>query len=95
MAYCGVIISSENLNGQSVNIIFEPCSGGTIDLGTQTLPFIYTTNYWYGTYNCYSLTYDYNYVFYKYVPLETGPSDRFFAKFKVFLKSRSDKIRKT
>jgi hypothetical protein len=62
MAYCGITISSDNLSGQSVNIIFQPCSGGTINLGNQTLPYIYTTNYWYGTYNCYSLTYDYNYV---------------------------------
>lgn len=61
MAYCGITISSDNLNGQSVHIIFEPCSGGTIDLGTQTLPFIYNTDYWYGTYNCYSVTYDYDY----------------------------------
>jgi hypothetical protein len=62
MAYCGITISSDNLSGQTVHITFEPCSGGTIDLGNQTLPYIYTTNYWYGTYNCYSLTYDYNYV---------------------------------
>lgn len=62
MAYCGITISSDNLSGQTVYITFEPCSGGTIDLGLQTLPYIYNTDYWYGTYNCYSETYDYNYV---------------------------------
>lgn len=53
MSYCGVSIFSDNLSGQTANVTFFPCSGGTINLGTQTFPFNYVTEYWYGTYVCY------------------------------------------
>jgi hypothetical protein len=62
MSYCGVSIFSDNLSGQTSNVTFYPCSGGTIELGEQTFPFSYITDYWYGTYDCYVPTYAYSYV---------------------------------
>jgi hypothetical protein len=62
MSYCGVSIFSDNLSGQTANVTFFPCSGGTIDLGKQTFPFTYVTDYWYGNYDCYVSTYAYTYV---------------------------------
>ena len=62
MADCGVSIFSDNLSGLTANVTFYPCSGGTIDLGIQTFPFTYVTDYWYGNYDCYVPTYAYNYI---------------------------------
>jgi hypothetical protein len=62
MSDCGVSIFSNNLSGLTANVTFYPCSGGTIDLGQQTFPFSYETDYWYGTYDCYVPTYAFNYV---------------------------------
>ena len=62
MSACGVSIFSDNLSGQTANVTFFPCSGGTIDLGTQVIPFSYITDYWYGTYDCYVPTYAYTYT---------------------------------
>jgi len=62
MSDCGVSIFSDNLSGLTANVTFYPCSGGTIDLGQQTFPFAYETDYWYGTYDCYVPTYAFNYV---------------------------------
>jgi hypothetical protein len=62
MSDCGVSIFSNNLSGLTANVTFYPCSGGTIDLGQQTFPFTYETDYWYGTYDCYVPTYAFNYV---------------------------------
>jgi hypothetical protein len=62
MSACGVSIFSDNLSGQTANVTFFPCSGGTIDLGTQAFPFSYITDYWYGTYDCYVPTYAYTYT---------------------------------
>ena len=62
MSDCGVSIFSDNLSGLTANVTFYPCSGGTIDLGQQTFPFTYVTDYWYGTYDCYVSTYAFNYV---------------------------------
>ena len=46
MAQIGITIESSNFNGQSVDISFAPFSGGTINLGTQTIPYDYlSTNY--------------------------------------------------
>lgn len=53
MSYCGVSIFSDNLSGQTANVTFFPCTGGTISLGEQTFPFTYETDYWYGEYVCY------------------------------------------
>jgi len=62
MSYCGISIFSNNLSGQTANVTFYPSSGGTIELGEQTFPFSYITDYWYGTYDCYVPTYAYTYV---------------------------------
>ena len=62
MSYCGVSIFSNNLSGQTANVTFFPCTGGTISLGDQVFPFTYVTDYWYGTYDCYVSTYAYSYV---------------------------------
>ena len=62
MSYCGVSIFSDNLSGQTANVTFFPCTGGTISLGDQVFPFTYVTDYWYGTYDCYVSTYAYTYV---------------------------------
>jgi len=62
MSYCGVSIFSNNLSGQTANVTFFPCTGGTISLGDQVFPFTYVTDYWYGTYDCYVSTYAYSYI---------------------------------
>jgi hypothetical protein len=46
-------IQSTNYNGQLARITFYPCSGGTIDLGYQTIPYIYTNDNYQGTYDLY------------------------------------------
>jgi len=53
----GVRILSDNLSGLTTNVTYLPVSGGTIDLGTQTFPFNYISDYYWGTYNCYVPTY--------------------------------------
>lgn len=60
--YCSVTISSQNLSGLTVDVIFYPTSGGTIDLGPQVMPFTYVSDYYWGTYSCYSPTYNYTYT---------------------------------
>ena len=62
MSYCSVTIYSENLSGQTVDVTYYPTSGGTIDLGPQVIPFTYVSDYYWGTYDCYSSTYDYTYT---------------------------------
>ena len=49
----GIIIQSSNFNGQSVQITFSPFSGGSINLGTQTIPYTYTTTNYEGNYSIY------------------------------------------
>jgi len=53
----GVRILSDNLSGLTTNVTYLPVSGGTIDLGVQTFPFNYISDYYWGTYNCYVPTY--------------------------------------
>jgi hypothetical protein len=53
----GVRILSDNLSGLTTNVTYLPVSGGTIDLGVQTFPFNYISDYYFGTYNCYVPTY--------------------------------------
>jgi len=43
-------LNSELYSGQTANIIFSPNSGGTIDIGTVTIPYNYFTDYYYGVY---------------------------------------------
>ena len=72
MAFCSVTISSVNLSGQTVDVTFYPLSGGTIDLGQQVFPFTYESEDIYGTYVCYSETYDYTYTI--EVPCDVTPT---------------------
>lgn len=44
-------LQSTNYNGQLANITFYPCSGGTISLGYQTIPYTYTNDNYEGTYD--------------------------------------------
>ena len=45
------------MSGLTTNVTYLPESGGTIDLGVQTFPFNYISDYYWGTYNCYVPTY--------------------------------------
>ena len=42
----GVRILSDNLSGLTTNVTYLPISGGTIDLGVQTFPFNYISDYY-------------------------------------------------
>ena len=44
-------IQSTNYNGQLADITFYPCSGGSISLGVQTIPYTYTNDNYEGTYD--------------------------------------------
>lgn len=57
----GIRILSVNLSGQSSEVTYLPDTGGTINLGTQVIPFNYITDYYYGTYEIYVPTYGYTY----------------------------------
>jgi len=57
----GIRILSVNLSGQSSEVTYLPDTGGTINLGTQVIPFNYITDYYYGTYEIYVTTYGYTY----------------------------------
>jgi hypothetical protein len=46
-------LQSTNYNGQIAAITFYPCSGGTISLGNQTIPYTYTNDNYEGTYDLY------------------------------------------
>jgi hypothetical protein len=46
-------LQSTNYNGQIADITFYPCSGGTISLGNQTIPYTYTNDNYEGTYDLY------------------------------------------
>ena len=50
-------IVSTNYNGQSAVITFYPDTGGTINLGTQVLPYDYVAPYFYGTYSLFFPTF--------------------------------------
>ena len=47
-----------NYSGQIANITFSPCSGGTINLGSQILPYDYVSEYVYGDYDLFFSAYN-------------------------------------
>ena len=53
-----VLISSNNYSGQTADITFFPCSGGTISLGEHVLPYTYESTYYYGQYSLYFSAYN-------------------------------------
>jgi hypothetical protein len=55
-----IVISSVNYSGETADITFSPYTGGTINIGLQTLPYNYTTTYYWGEYELYFPTYDYS-----------------------------------
>jgi len=57
----GIRITSQNLSGDTANVTFNPQTGGTINLGTQTIPFNNITNYPYGTYELFVPEFNYTY----------------------------------
>ena len=54
----GITIKSNNFNGKSVEITFNPFSGGSIDLGTQTIPYDYLSTNYEGNYSIYIPEFD-------------------------------------
>ena len=54
-----VKIGSSNYSGETAIITFLPETGGTINIGSQVVPYDYTTDYFYGTYNLYFEEYKY------------------------------------
>lgn len=50
-------IQSINYNGQIADITFYPCSGGSVSLGSHTIPYIYTNDEYQGTYDLYFSAY--------------------------------------
>lgn len=53
MAQIGITIESINFSGESVDITFNPFSGGSINLGTQTIPYDYLSTNYEGNYSIY------------------------------------------
>lgn len=51
-------ITTDNYDGQSAVITYYPDTGGTINLGTQVLPYDYNADYYYGTYSLYFPLFD-------------------------------------
>ena len=48
-----IILTSNNYSGQTANITYYPDTGGTISLGSVVVPYYYSTDYFYGTYELY------------------------------------------
>jgi len=57
----GIRITSASLSGLTANVTFSPQTGGTIDLGAQTIPFNNISDYPYGTYELSVVEYDRTY----------------------------------
>ena len=57
----GIRITSTSLSGLTANVTFLPTTGGTIDLGSEVIPFNNISDYPYGTYQLYVPLYDRTY----------------------------------
>jgi hypothetical protein len=57
----GIRITSNNLSGLTANVTFLPTTGGTIDLGSEVIPFNNISDYPYGTYELEVPSYDRTY----------------------------------
>ena len=69
----GIRITSDNLSGLTANVTFNPQTGGTIDLGSEVIPFNNILDYPYGTYELEVPFYDRTYEIVVPAPL-TGQS---------------------
>lgn len=58
-----VKIQTQNYSGKTANITFFPDTGGTIDIGSQIVPYDYYAEYYYGTYELYFSEYGYTCFF--------------------------------
>ena len=76
----GIRILSNNLSGKTANVTFLPTSGGTLDLGSKTIPFNYLTSDPYGVYEVYVPEYDYTYELTASASVFTGQSYTFVSK---------------
>jgi len=71
----GVRITSSNLNGKTATVTFVPAAGspdgtGSVNLGTQTIPFNNIDTFPYGTYSLNFAEYNYTYTLEIPVPVE-------------------------
>jgi len=66
----GIRLTSSNLSGKTADVIFNPSTGGTINLGTQTIPFNNISDYPYGTYELSVVEYDRTYEINVPAPLD-------------------------
>ena len=66
----GIRITSTNLSGLTANVTFLPTTGGTVNLGTQTIPFNNISDYPYGTYDLDVVDYDRTYEIIVPAPLD-------------------------
>lgn len=62
------------MSGKTTTVTFLPTTGGTIDLGTQVIPFNNITSFPYGTYEIYVPEYDYTYTLIIEEPVDNGQS---------------------
>jgi hypothetical protein len=67
----GVRITSTNLSGKTATVTFLPLTGGTVSIGSKTIPFNYVADYLYGTYEIYIPLYDYTYELEVVAPTNT------------------------
>lgn len=48
-----ILLQTVNYSGQTAQITFYPETGGTINIGTVTMPYQFEVDYYYGTYDVY------------------------------------------
>jgi len=66
----GIRLTSTNLSGSTADVTFYPTTGGTQDLGTQTIPFNNISDYPYGTYDLSVAEFDRTYEIIVPAPLD-------------------------
>jgi hypothetical protein len=54
-----VVIGTRNYSGETANITFYPETGGTINVGSHIVPYNYSTEYFFGTYELYFSAYNF------------------------------------
>jgi hypothetical protein len=54
-----VVIGTRNYSGETADITFYPETGGTINIGSQIVPFNYSTDYFFGKYELYFSAYNF------------------------------------
>ena len=54
-----VVIGTNNYSGETADITFYPETGGTINIGSYVVPYNYSTDYFFGTYELYFSAYNF------------------------------------